>query len=119
MEEFSKLEHPQEDQPEDGEAADEEKRPETIPTMEGVRSVFEQLVEGGVYEDIRVMEDGEGLYLWDIKVGEGIEYSYMRKGAYEQGSSSDTKIYVTFFDGGMPIGGHDVAKYIDGEWQMY
>ena len=118
MEKSSKFESPQEEQ-EDSGVAREEKGPETIPTMEGVRSVFEQLVEDGDYEDIRAMEDGNGLYLWDIKVGEGTEYTYMRKGTYEQGSASATKIYVTFFDGDMPVGGHDVAEYIDGEWKVY
>jgi len=98
---------------------EEEKGPETIPTMEEVRSVFEQLIGGESYEDIKVMEDDQGLYLWEIKVGDDTEYSYMRKGTYEQGGASETKIYVVYTDNGLPIGGDEVAKYDDGEWQVY
>ncbi len=94
---------------------------ESTPTPEEVQSVFEQLVGEEEYEDVRRMEDEQGLYLWEIKVsGDGgdAEYSYMREGHYPEGQASATAIHVTFFDAeGVPVGGHSVAKYISGEWK--
>ena len=99
-----------------------EEGPGSIPTPEEVRSVFEQLVGGEKYEDVRKLEDKQGLYLWDIKVsgeGGGSEYSYMRAGQYPEGRASATAVIVTFFDEeGIPIGGHSVAKYIEGKWKL-
>ena len=99
-----------------------EEGPEAIPTPEEVEAVFEKLIEAEDFEDIRKLEDEQGLYLWDIKVpGEGgdTEYSYMREGRYAEGQASKTAIHVTFFDvEGVPVGGHSVAKYIDGEWVL-
>ena len=101
-----------------------EKGPGHAPSVEEVRSVFEQLVEEGVeFEEVRKREDGEGLYLWDIKVagegGEATEYSYMRKGRYKEGEALRTAIHVTFFDAdGMPVGGHSVAHFENGAWRI-
>ena len=99
-----------------------EKGPGAIPTPEEVQSVFEQLVGKEGYEDVRKLEDERGLYLWDIKVsGEDgdTEYSYMRKGQYSEGQASITAIHVTFFDQkGIPVGGHSVAKHVEGEWKL-
>ena len=102
-----------------------EGKPESIPTPEGVQSVFEKLVEGGRSENIRTVrkfEDEQGLYLWDIVIHKDdgdIEYSYMRKGQYQEGKASATAIHVTFFDeSGIPTGGHSVAKLIEGSWEL-
>ena len=99
-----------------------EKGPESIPTPEEVRSIFEQLIGEKEYEDVRKFEDEQGLYLWDIIVsGEDgdTEYSYMRKGQYPEGQASVTAVHVTFFDeAGTPVGGQSVAKYINGEWKL-
>ena len=100
-----------------------EEGPEKAPTVEEVRSIFEKLLEGGVaFEEVRTREDAEGLYLWDIKVagkdGE-TEYSYMRKGRYPEGQALRTAIHVTFFDtDGMPTGGHSVAHFVNGTWEI-
>ena len=95
---------------------------ELIPTPEEVQTVFEQLIEGEEYKDGRRLEDEKGLYLWDVIVSKedgNIEYSYMREGRYLEGQASVTAIHVTFFDeAGDPIGGHSVAKYIEGEWEL-
>ena len=95
---------------------------ESIPTPEEIQSIFEQLIGEKEYEDIRKLEDEQGLYLWDIIIpGEGgnTEYSYMRKGQYPEGQASVTAIHVTFFDeAGIPVGGHSVAKYIEGDWKL-
>ena len=96
-----------------------EEGPEPIPTYEEVRQIFGQL---GIerYEDVRHLEDEQGLYLWDIKVSdEEAGYSYMRKGQYPEGQASTTAIHVTFFDDGeIPVGGHSVAKLIEGTWEL-
>ena len=95
---------------------------EAIPTPEEVQSVFEQLVGKEEYEDVRKLEDKRGLYLWDIKInGEDgdTEYSYMREGQHPEGQASTTAIHVTFFDQeGTPVGGHSVAKYVEGGWKL-
>lgn len=103
-----------------------EKKSEHIPTSREVFLLFEKLVGGNKYKEVRRREDEQGLYLWEIKIvqkdGSSIEYSYIRKGDYKSrglagGSASETAIHVTFFDSdGMPIGGHSVMKLIDGKW---
>lgn len=101
-----------------------EKGTETIPTIEEVRLIFERLLgEGAAFEEVRMREDGGGLYLWDIKItgddGGETEYSYMRKGRYKEGEASRTAIHVTFFDAdGMPTGGHSVAHFENGAWKI-
>lgn len=106
-----------------------EKGPGHIPTPEEVKSIFEQLVEGKEYKEGRKLEDKQGLYLWEItipieslsgeKEGMYAEYSYMRKGRYEQGQAAATAIHVTFFDkDDMPKGGHCVANLINNKWVL-
>lgn len=101
-----------------------EKGPEHAPTAEEVRSLFEQLLgEGAAFEEVRMREDGGGLYLWDIKItgddGGEMEYSYMRKGRYKEGQALRTAIHVTFFDAdGRPTGGHSAAHFENGAWKI-
>lgn len=98
--------------------------PEAVPTVEEVRSIFERLLGEGVeFEEVRMREDSEGLYLWDIKIvgddGGETEYSYMRKGRYKEGQALRTAIHVTFFDvDGMPTGGHSAAHFENGAWKI-
>jgi hypothetical protein len=98
-----------------------EEGPEPIPTQEEVLSLFEKLVGEKKYEEIRKLEDEEGLYLWDIKIhGEDgdTEYSY-RRGRQSEGQLPGLRIDVTFFDNeDVPVGGHSVAKFINGEWKL-
>jgi len=95
---------------------------ENIPTPDEVESVFGQLVGQEGYEDIRKLEDEQGLYLWDIIIsGEDgdTEYSYKRAGQYKEGQTPATAIHVTFFDEeGIPSGGYSVAKYVGGKWKL-
>lgn len=103
---------------------DNEKNPEHIPTEEEVLAIFEKLVGGAEYEEIRKLEDEQGLYLWDIKITQedgSIEYSYIRKGNYKErglagGSALETAIHLTYFDNdGIPVSGHSVYKLVDGK----
>ncbi len=99
-----------------------EKVPEPIPTPEEVRLIFEQLFGNKECKDLRKLEDEKGLYLWEVRIpGEGgdTEYSYMRKGEHKEGQALDTVINIVFLDGeGQPVGGHSVAKFIDGKWNL-
>lgn len=103
-----------------------EKNPEHIPTQEEVLAIFEKFVGEAKYEEIRKLEDEQGLYLWEIKIAQedgSIEYSYIRKGNYKErglagGSASETAIHITYFDNDeIPISGHSVCKLIDGKWK--
>ncbi len=100
-----------------------EKNIEYIPTPEEVRSLFEQLVGEKKYEEVRKLEDEQGLYLWEIAIigedGNRVEYAYIRKGLYHQGSDPYTSIHIYFYDSeGVPIGGYPVAKLINGKWKL-
>ena len=97
-----------------------EKGPESVPTQEEVLSIFVKLFENKEFKDLRKLEDEKGLYLWEIKIpaeGGDTEYSYMRKGEYKEGQALDSVVNVVFLDReGIPVGGHSVAKLIDGKW---
>lgn len=103
-----------------------EKNTEHIPTQEEVLSLFEKLIGEAEYEEIRKLEDEQGLYLWEIKIAQedgSIEYSYIRKGNYKErglagGSAAETAIHITYFDNdGIPISGHSVYKLINDKWK--
>lgn len=100
-----------------------ESKNEKLPTEEEILSVFEELTEGKEFEEVRKREDENGIYLWEIKLTEAdedggtTEYSYGRAGQYPENKSLETAIHIAFFDAdGFPIGGHSVAKYVNGEW---
>lgn len=100
-----------------------ESRSERFPTEEEILSIFEELVEGKEFVELRKKEDADGVYLWEIKLNESdpdggsAEYSYGRAGQYPENKSLETAVHVTFFDDdGYPVGGHSVAKYSSGRW---
>ncbi len=94
---------------------------ETIPTIENVEKIFDQLF-GKVGETTLFKEDIEGVYLWDIRIDgkDGyVEYSYMRNGKCKEGSSKNTTIYVAYYnEDGSLTGGEYIAEFIDGEWVL-
>lgn len=112
MEKFPKLER----------SSNQEKNPESNPSSEEVAALFEKLLEGGEFEEVRKLEDEHGLYLWDIIVRDengDTEYSYMRKGRHPKGEASITAVHMTLLDkDDIPVGGHAVAKYINNEWKL-
>lgn len=99
-----------------------EKGSEPVPTPEEVHSIFERLFRKKEYKELRKLEDEKGIYLWEVRISEeggDTEYSYMRKGQYKEGQALDTVVNIVFLDGeGQPVGGHSVAKCIDGEWNL-
>mgnify|MGYP001233749723 CR=1 FL=1 len=48
--------------------------------------------------------------------GDPMEYSYQRQGNFDDCTSAETVIDVAFYSGGVPCGGHCLAKFINGEW---
>lgn len=99
-----------------------ENKQESISSEEEVLSIFLKIIEKNEFEEIRKLEDEQGLYLWDIKVlgeDEDTEYSYIRAGRFNEGKASVTIINATFLDKkGFPVGGYSVAEYINGEWKF-
>lgn len=101
-----------------------EKDTEHVPTPEEIHSLFEQLIGEKKYEEIRKLEDEQGVYLWEIAIagkdGDRIEYAYMRKGLHNSNMSDPyTSIHVYFFDNdGVPTGGYPVVKFINGKWKL-
>jgi hypothetical protein len=93
---------------------------ESVPSAEQIKEVFNEFFEGKEHQDLRKLEDEKGIYLWEVKVqidGGDAEYSYVRQGVYPEVQTTETTIYVTFFDkDGIPEGGHDVAKFVNGKW---
>lgn len=94
---------------------------EDTPDEEGIRQTFDVLQGERLCHERRKESDELGVYLWEIEFeieGGTAEFGYMRKGRHKVGGSAlTTKIYITFFDeSGMPEGGHDVAKYVEGKW---
>lgn len=103
----------------------EKEKLEHIPTSEEVQLIFDKIVGEEKYEDVRKLEDEEGLYLWEIKITQedgSVEYAYTRKGDYKSrglagGSASETAIHITYYDNDeIPISGHSVLKLINNKW---
>lgn len=98
-----------------------EQGPEKMPSESDIKAVFERLTGGKEFKESRKCEDEAGVYLWEISKtnedDEVTEYSYMRAGEHKEGSSKETVVHAVFYDAdGIPVGGHDVAKWKDGSW---
>lgn len=94
-----------------------------FPSLEAISETIQKLLEGREGKVIQKFEDEKGVISCDINFtladGETAVLGYMRKGRHEVmngSSSSRTNIYVTYFDGGRPVGGTNVAEYQDGQW---
>ncbi|KKP64942.1 MAG: hypothetical protein UR62_C0003G0021 [Candidatus Nomurabacteria bacterium GW2011_GWF2_35_12] len=91
-----------------------EKGPEKILTKEEVLRVISRFLENSTVT--RELSDDKGLYLLETQVAEEeqkeiIEYQYMRKGRFGKNQSSDTSIYIVYYQNGVPTGGNIVAIY--------
>ncbi|HEU0048139.1 MAG TPA: hypothetical protein VFQ43_11100 [Nitrososphaera sp.] len=90
----------------------ESKEARTVLSREEVLKAIEQHVEGYTIE--RELSDAKGLYLLEARVvgekpGKVTEYRYHRQG--EAGKSTQTVIYVTYYENDIPVGGATVANY--------
>jgi hypothetical protein len=99
---------------------------ERIFTKEEIATVFESLLGDVEYKELRVLEDEDGMYLYEIEIpdtdpkntGGKIEYSYTRKGQFGRIQASETGIHSVFYDENeIPFGGDHVAGFRDGEWK--
>lgn len=103
--------------------------PERFPSKEEIQSVFERLVQGRKYKELRALSNTEGLYLYEIEVilenGEKEEYNYQKANYdYRDKSLPDAaqfaaSIHAIYYDAdGMPVSSkcRCVANYRDGEW---
>lgn len=92
---------------------------EKIHNEREVLDIFESIIQGK-YEILRGLEDENGLYILDVKTvdesGDIVMYTYIRAGKYPEGSSLETVIDVIFYSGDIPVGGHPITKYKNGEW---
>lgn len=108
----------------EGQSSEFKEVSEYIPTLEEIQSIFQEIIKGEEYEELRRLEDERGVYLWEIVVTKkdgNVEYGYMRKGKYPEGQSATTAIGAVFYDGdGMPISGDLVAEYNEAEekWEI-
>jgi hypothetical protein len=94
-----------------------------FPGREAFSETIQSLLEGREAKVLQKFEDDKGVIACDIEfklaAGETATLEYMRKGRHEVMNSSNslrTNIYVTYFDGGMPVGGTNVAEYQNGRW---
>ncbi len=107
-------------------APKQEKAPEQFPSQEEIRSQLEKFCDGREYQELRVLSNEKGVYLYEVKTtdehGERIEYIFQRaKYDYTDPSLPSTmrfsaSIHSTLFNGDMPCGGECVANYLDGTW---
>lgn len=100
-----------------------EKGPERIPTKTEIMEVISHFTENSVL--VRELSDEQGPYVLEVKIegekpGETIQYEYMRQGRFPDGNRSlGTVIHVVYYEGEIPVGGHDVANYDSetGQWK--
>ncbi len=99
---------------------------ESIPRAESVseadvRLIFTELLGDNASTDIRRLEDGNGLYLLEVKVIEPdgySEYTYTR-GRPEKGQKNYWVIDKTMYDEkGDVVSGYPVAKRKEGTWSF-
>jgi hypothetical protein len=92
---------------------------ESIPNEREVLNQIERII-GDNFEITCSLEDEAGIYMLEVRTvdeaGDSVQYNYIRVGRYPEGSSSETVIDVVFFSGDVPVGGHVISKYVNGEW---
>jgi hypothetical protein len=104
-----------------------ETSPEQFPSKEEITSVFEKIVQGKEYKEVRFESDADGISLYEIEVtlenGLKVEYNY-QKANYNY---KDTTIHpglqfsasiqsLEYDEDGMPFSGEGFANYRDGQW---
>ncbi len=90
-------------------------------TEEEVRAIFGILLGSTPFAETRKRNDANGLHLLEVKAPQAdgyAEYSY-RRGRTEKNELLDWRVDVTFYnETDMPVGGHSVAKKIEGRWSL-
>ncbi len=102
--------------------------PERFPTPEDVIAFIGTITKGKECKenkDRRGKDDKGVIYFMEFQVsgeskGEMDEYEYVKKGTTPNGKIySKTEISVAYYIDGEPRGGQNVAKYVDGSWEIY
>jgi hypothetical protein len=110
--------------------AEQHETPERFPSKEEIRSVFETILQGKRYKELRVLSKEGLVRLYEIEVtlenGERLQYNYQRAiynyrdKSLPPGAQFSASIHMTKYGSeGNPNGGHCVANYLDGEWKYY
>lgn len=105
----------------------QEGSPEQFPSKEEITSVFETILHGKEYKEVRVLSNESGVYVYEIEVdlenGEKILYIYQKaKNDYRDKSLPDSARFsasihtMELGSDGIPCGGDTVANYLDGNW---
>ena len=104
-----------------------ENGPERFPSKEEITSVFENILKGKEYKEVRFESDDNGISLYEVEVtlenGLKVEYNYQRA-EYDY---KDTTLHpnlqfsasiqsIEYDRDGMPYGGEGFANYRDGQW---
>lgn len=90
-------------------------------TPEEIILLIQQMIGEKDYKETRRKMDDKGVYLLELTTtenSENTEYTYMRAGKYPEGQALNTVINIVFYDSdGIPVGGHNLADFIDGKWK--
>lgn len=110
------IERPPEQPKESPKQIEEREKMEHLPSYEEVTSIIKEKIGEREFEEIKRVEDEEGLEELVLSVesdGGKDEYYYSRASG---GKHISPVIHVVFYDGDMPVGGHNIADFIDGKW---
>ena len=101
------------------EPVEQEKTPERLPSKEELTSVFESIIRGKEYKEVRYKENEKGeviLFEIEITFADGkIEYTYEK--AKTEGGPSASIHDVIYDETGYPTGGRCMSNYINGVWE--
>ncbi len=93
---------------------------EKIHSREEVLEILGGVIEGE-FEVVRTLEDENGPCLIEAETkdeaGNTVLYTYNRAGNFGRQFSSETVIDVILFEDDIPVGGHPITKYVNGEWK--
>lgn len=115
----------------DNKSLGQHEAPEQFPTQEEIKSVFETILKGKPYKELKelqVLSDEKGVCRYDIEVtfenGEKIEYNYQKAtNDYRDKSLSAAAQFsasihtIEYGSDGVPCGGTTAANYLDGRWE--
>ncbi|MES2088355.1 MAG: hypothetical protein V4467_05210 [Patescibacteria group bacterium] len=105
-----------------------EKGPEQFPSREEIESIFNVILRGRAYKEVRFKSNEEGVFLYEVEVtlenGEKIELNYQKANnnyldpSLNPNAQFSASIHSINYDtDGMPCGGGCVANYLDGKWE--
>ena len=100
-----------------------------FPSQAEIKSIFDALLPGREYKELRVSSDEKGISIYEIEItledGEKIEFNYQpakndhTNPSLPSGGRFSASIHATYYDkDGMPYTGKCVANYLDGQWTM-